>query len=63
MGNFAALRALLLTNEEATITGFSAVCAELGIEAQSHMSAQEIGERLNHDKYAAVVVDLSLIHI
>jgi hypothetical protein len=57
MGNFAVLRALLLTNEEATITGFSAVCAELGIEAQSRMSAQEIGERLNHDKYAAVVVD------
>lgn len=51
------MRALLLTDEEATITGFSAVCTEMGIEAQSHLTSREIGDRLQDSKYAAVVVD------
>ena len=57
MGNPAALRALLLTNEEATIAGFSAICMELGIEAQSRLKPQDIEQCLNENKYAAVIVD------
>lgn len=57
MGHLASLRALLLTNEEATVKGFSAVCSELGIQPEPNCGPQRLGERLNHNKYAAVVVD------
>ncbi len=57
MGNSLALRALLLTEEETTIAGFSSVCNELGIEPEARMNAQEIDQRLSQYKYAAVVVD------
>lgn len=57
MGNSVALRALLLTNEESTVAGFSTICSELGIEAQSHLDAREVGHHLNTNKYAAVVID------
>jgi len=57
MGNSLALRALLLTREETTIADFSAVCSELGIEAQARVDAQDVAQHLNENKYAAVVVD------
>ena len=57
MGHSASLRALLLTNEEATVKGFSAVCSELGIQPEPNCGSQHLGERLNRNKYAAVVVD------
>ena len=57
MGNSGALRALLLTDEESTIAGFSAICGELGIEAESRLNSQDIDQRLNDSKYAAVVLD------
>lgn len=57
MGHSPSLRALLLTKEEATIKGFSAVCTELGIEAESNCGPLDLRERLNDRKYAAVVLD------
>ncbi len=57
MGNSNALRALLLTGEESTIAGFSAICGELGIEAQAHLDSNDIDHRLKENKYAAVVLD------
>lgn len=60
MGNTLVLRALLLTHEETTIAGFSAVCNELGIEADARVNDQEVGQHLNNNKYAAVVVDFDV---
>lgn len=57
MDNSVALRALLLTNEQSTLAGFSTICRELGIEAQSHLDAREVNEHLNTNRYAAVVID------
>lgn len=57
MANTLVLRALLLTHEETTIAGFSAVCNELGIDADARVNDQEVGQHLNNNKYAAVVVD------
>lgn len=60
MGNSLALRALLLTQEETTIAGFSAVCNELGIEAEARVNAADVGQHLKDNKYAAVVVDFDM---
>jgi hypothetical protein len=57
MGNPVALKALLLTREATTVAGFSAICSELGIEAQSQPDARDIGPQLSEHKYAAVIVD------
>jgi hypothetical protein len=57
MGNAGELRALLLTNEKATVASFSAVCGELGIEAQAGPTTLELERLLDERKYAAVVVD------
>ena len=57
MDNAGSLRALLLTNEEAMIASFSAVCAELGIQAHTGESCEDLARDLQETKFAAVVVD------
>ena len=62
MGNTGALHALLLTEEASTVAQFSAICGELGIEAQSSHTASDINQRLDEQKYAAVIVDFDNPH-
>jgi PilZ domain len=57
MGNTGTLQALLLTEETSTVARFSTICGELGIDAQSSQTASEINQRLDEQKYAAVIVD------
>lgn len=57
MGSTGELKALLLTHDEATLTGFQAVCSELGIDAQQWPLTEDVHSHLNQNKYAAVVVD------
>jgi len=52
MGDVGALRALLLTEETATIASFNEVCGELGIETESRPLAQELHGRLEEELVA-----------
>lgn len=57
MGDDRHLRALLLTDEESTVSSFGEVCAELGIGTQPIPAPQEIPSHLDDQRYAAIVMD------
>ena len=57
MANSSGLRALLLTDEPSSVSSFTSVCNELGIEARPSSKIGDISRELQEEKYSAVVID------
>src|SRR6266567_8593500 len=61
MLNTAEIRALLVTPDPWLVRNFTSVCGELGIEAQSSATTDEVPEELGQAKYEAVLVDFDTV--